>query len=307
MERRNHHRPAGRALLVTLLLAGGQGVSPDLFAPPPAVAHPTPAPCDAAPTVVRRGFPLPSGTGETSGLAASSRYPGWGWMIRDSGHSPSLYAVRFQGERGHAVREFRVAGGRNTDWEDIAYARNADGSGRLYVVESGQTGWDRAIYKIGEPDPARSGRVMRFRRYRYAYPGGRAYNTEAVFFHRGRLVLVTKTAPARLYRFEQRLAPGRVNRPRFVGVLRGAPRVSVARVSPDGRTLVAANHGSFYVYRAGRTDADLDDFVSRGPVWEGSLEPGDNVEAGDFFPAGGCDVVLVAESKNVYRVLSRPE
>ena len=281
------------ALVLTLLLVE------------PRAAVGQPAPCDAAPTVVRRGFPLPSGTGETSGLAASGRYPGWGWMIRDSGHAPSLYAVRFQGAQGHVVREFSVLGARNTDWEDVAYARNQDGTGRLYVVESGQTGWDRVIYKIGEPDPTRSGRVIRVRRYRYAYPRGRSYNTEAAFFHRDRLVLVTKTSPARLYRFEQRLSPDRVNRPRFVGVLRGAPRVSVARVSPDGHTLVAANHGWFYVYRAARPDADLGDFVGRPPAWRGGLEPGDNVEAGDFFPAGGCDVVFVAESKNVYRVLAR--
>lgn len=266
-----------------------------------------PPPCTATPSLVKAGYPLPSGTGETSGLAASARYPGWGWMIRDSGHPPSLYAVRFRGRWGHAVREVRVLGADNTDWEDVAYATNRDGTGRLYVVESGQTGRGRFIYKIPEPDPDGRARVTRSRRYRYAFPGGRRYNTEAAFFYKSRLVLVTKTSPARLYRFEKRLSPRRVNRPRFIGELRGALRVSLTRVSPDGRTLVAANHNRLYVYRAGRDDADLPEFVSRPPVWQGALGAGDNVEAGDFFPAGDCDLVLLAESKRVYRVLTGPD
>jgi hypothetical protein len=32
---------------------------------------------------------------------------------------------------------------------------------------------------------------------------------------------------------------------------------------------------------------------------------GDNVEAGDFFPLGSCDVVMLAESRHVYRPLAR--
>ena len=32
---------------------------------------------------------------------------------------------------------------------------------------------------------------------------------------------------------------------------------------------------------------------------------GDNVEAGDFFPLESCDVIMLAESRHVYRVLAR--
>lgn len=276
-----------------------------LAAPHSAVAQPPP--CHWTGSVIRHGYPLPSGTGEASGLAASSRFPGWGWMIRDSGHPPSLYVVRFRGRQGHVIREVKVIGADNTDWEDIAYARNPDGTGRLYVIESGQSGRDRFIYKVPEPDPDGPLRAIPSRRFRYAYPGNRHYNTEAAFFHQSRLVLVTKTAPARLYRFEERLSPGRVNRPRFIGTLRGSPRVSVARVSPDGRTLVTANHNWLYVYRATSEDADLAHFIARRAVRRERVGVGDNVEAGDFFPAGDCDLVLVAESRNVYRVLSRGE
>jgi hypothetical protein len=223
-------------------------------------------------------------------------------VIRDSGHPPSLYAVRFLADGRSVVREIQVVGAENTDWEDVAYARNQDGTGRLYVVESGQTGRDHYIYKIPEPDPLGPKRSVRFRRYRYTYPRGRHFNTEAAFFHQGRLVLVTKTSPARVYRFEGLLSSRRVNRPRFVGVLRGTRRVSVTRVSPDGQVLVAANHTRLYVYRATVPGAALTQFVARRPDRTVVVAAGDNIEAGDFFPFRRCDLVLVAESKNIYRL-----
>ena len=37
---------------------------------------------------------LPHESGEASGLVTSTRYPGWAWMIRDSSHPASLYALK---------------------------------------------------------------------------------------------------------------------------------------------------------------------------------------------------------------------
>lgn len=269
--------------------------------PGPGARAASPAGCLTSASV-HPGYALPPGAGEASGFVASSRHPGWAWMIRDSGHPASLYAVNLRGARGHLVREVRVPGADNTDWEDITYARDQDGRGRLYVVESGQSGRDRFIYKIPEPDPETAYRVRRFRRYRYAFPGRRQFNVEAAFFHRDRLVLVTKTSPARIYRFDGILHARRVNRPRPIGVLRGSPNVSVARVSGDGSTLVTANHNWLYRYHAGRDDTELRAFAGRGPVARQRIGRGDNIEAGDFFPAGTCHMALLAESKRVYRV-----
>ena len=266
-------------------------------AAPGAGAQTAPPACPAG-----RAGALPPGTGETSGITASSRFPGWGWMIRDSGHPASLYAIRFLPDGRTLLREIRVAGADNTDWEDVVYARNRDGTGRLYIVESGQTGRDHFIYKVPEPDPLGHRSSVGFRRYRYAYPRGRHFNTEAAFFHQGRLVLVTKTSPARVYRFEDRLSERRVNRPRFVGLLRGARTVSVTRVSPDGRVLVAANHNRLYVYRSQTPGADLSQFLARRPDGARSVGNGDNIEAGDFFPFRRCALLLAAESKSIYRL-----
>ena len=78
----------------------------------------------------------------------------------------------------------------------------------------------------------------------------------------------------------------------------------MARVAPDGRTLVVASHNRLYAYGASRPNADLSDFLGRPPAWRTRVAAGDTVEAGDFLPLATSDLVLVAESKNVYRALT---
>jgi hypothetical protein len=236
--------------------------------------------------------------GEVSGLAASKRYPGWGWMIRDSGHPPLLYTLRF--DDGEArTRVVPVPGASNRDWEDINYSVGPDGKGRLWVVESGQSGKARFIYEILEPDPATALTAKLVRRYTYAYPD-RGYNTEASFMFNGDLVLVAKTNPARLYRFDKALSPNGVNKPAFVGVLRSPQKPSVSRLSPDGRFLVTASHQTVHVYRNGGDLGSLKDLIAGPPVIVEKASPGDNVESGDFFPWNSCSLLLLAESHNTY-------
>ena len=84
----------------------------------------------------------------------------------------------------------------------------------------------------------------------------------------GHLILATKTSPTKLYRFATLDGPG-THWPAYVGDLKGEPRISMLRAY--GRV----------TFR------------------------GDNVEAGDFFPLESCDVIMLAESRHVYRVLAR--
>jgi hypothetical protein len=244
---------------------------------------------------------LPAGHGEISGFVASRRHPGVGWMIRDSGHPASLYALRFGRKGGARSREFRVAGADNTDWEDMSYSVGADGRGRLWVVESTQSRRDPFIYEVLEPDPDRGGTARLLRRYRFRYPDRGFENTEASFFYNGDLILVTKTAPARLYRFGG-LSDRWVNRPRFVGELRGADRVSVARASPDHSTLVTSDHDTITVFRGRGRDSALSAFTYEAPARRRMVAPGDNIEAGDYFPSGSCVLLMLSERRNVYRL-----
>jgi hypothetical protein len=215
---------------------------------------------------------LSRGLGEASGLATSWLHPGVGWIIRDSGHPPSIYSLRIR--NGHPiVREIKVLGAENTDWEDISYSRGPDGRGRLWIVESMQSHRDPYIYEVVEPDPDHATTVPLLARHRYQYPGGGFRNTEASIWFEDHLILATKSSPTRLYRFATLDGPG-THWPAYVGELNGEPRISMLRASPD--------HSAY-----GRVTFR-----------------GDNVEAGDFFPLGSCDVVMLAESRHVYRVLA---
>jgi hypothetical protein len=253
-----------------------------------------------APGHSAEGLPsLPSGTGEVSGLAASSAYPGWGWMVRDSGHPASLYAVSLHDDRRLSVREVPVEGAHNRDWEDIVYEARSGGRGRLWILESGQSGGNRYLYEVEEPDPTSAATARLVARYSYRYPDG-DFNTEAALLDQGHLVLVAKTNPSRVYRFRDPLVAEAENRPDFVGVLPDSQYVSVARLAPDGRVLVLADHGKIWVYESPTPGQGVAGLVGKDPARVTRVASGDNVESGDWFPSQGCAFVLMAESSNVY-------
>jgi hypothetical protein len=245
---------------------------------------------------------LSQGLAEASGLATSWLHPGVGWIIRDSGHPPSIYSLRIR--NGHPiVREIKVLGAENTDWEDISYSRGPDGRGRLWIVESTQSHRDPYIYEVVEPDPDHATTVRLLARHRYQYPGGGFRNTEASIWFEDHLILATKSSPTRLYRFATLDGPG-THWPAYVGELNGEPRISMLRASPDHSALIASDHQSMAVYEGRGPGSHLEDFVGKWPAYGRVTFRGDNVEAGDFFPLGSCDVVMLAESRHVYRVLA---
>ena len=249
------------------------------------------------PTKIEASVP-PRLFGELSGLATSKRYPGVAWAIRDSGHEPSIFALRVDATGQPTAREIPVAGADNQDWEDLSYRLGPDGLGRLLVVESGQGGRSPSIYEIAEPDPDVATSAKLLGRYPYAYPDKKA-NTEASFVYQGQLVLATKTFPARLYRFERPFTTGAVNRPTFVGKLTWSKGISVAKASEDGRLLVTATQDTVAVYcQAG--PPTLAGFVDRPQDGLAFAFPLDNVESGDFFAFGEYRLLFVAESKTVY-------
>ena len=243
--------------------------------------------------------PLPHGSGEASGAVASQRFSGVGWFIRDSGNPASLYAFRLDGNGAPRVREVPVTGAVNRDWEDLVYGIGPDGRGRLYIIESGQSGSDQFIYEVAEPDPGAT-RTAPARRYRYDFPDLRYANTESAFMVGRHLALVTKTAPGRIYRFD--LSDGSAGRGKYMGNLVDADRVSVVRLSPDRRTMVAASHTQAFVYEGLSPVTPIRGVVGKKPNRIARIDSDVNVEAGDWFPSGSCQLLLLAENRNTYRL-----
>ena len=257
------------------------------------------------PVRVDADAPFPSGHGEASGAVASKRYPGLGWFIRDSGNPASLYAFSVNAGGTRRIREVAVTGATNRDWEDLTYYVGPDGRGRLLIIESGQGGGEKFIYEVPEPKPGQD-RTEPARRHRYVIPDAGQVNTESAFMVGDRLALVTKTSPGRIYRFDD-LSTAGVNRPKYMGPLVDADRVSVVRLSPDRRTLVAASHTRAIIYEGLPPATPIRGVVGRKPTRITSVDRGANVEAGDWFPFDSCQLLLVAENRNTYQLrLSSP-
>lgn len=138
--------------------------------------------------------------------------------------------------------------------------------------------------------------------YEWAYPDEQA-NSETMFVFDGDLVVVTKTEPSRVYRFDGPLVESVVNIPAYVGTLPEGERLSVAALSVDQRTLAVSSHGKLDVYENRGDPHNLAALISNPVVRH--VMPADNREGGSFFPYGSCDLVLVAESRTVWRLEHR--
>lgn len=95
---------------------------------------------------------LPEGIRESSGLAVSRRDATVFWTHGDGGDEPVLHAISADGSPRGSVR---IAGVKNTDWEDIA-SFTLDGRAWLLVADVGDNRalrTDCVLYVI--PEPAR--------------------------------------------------------------------------------------------------------------------------------------------------------
>jgi hypothetical protein len=206
--------------------------------------------------IAARGMELPSGAGESSGIAPSRRHPGVWWTHNDSGGDSVLFAVD---GAGRDVGRVGVRGARNLDWEDVAVGPCQSGS-CVYVADIGNnTGKKRplSIYRIPEPGRGDTASAPA-ERFDAEFPKGRP-DTEAMFvLPDGGVYLVTKGStgndPVDLYRWPTPLRPG------FTSVLErvrtlvphpGQPGdyVTGASASPNGRWVAVRSYSTLAFYR----------------------------------------------------------
>jgi hypothetical protein len=89
---------------------------------------------------------------EASGLAPSANMTGYLWTIQDSGQPNSLYLLSADGKN---IREYKVPGATNRDWEDLAVGLGPEpGVNYLYIADIGNNNTPVAaqstIYRIPE-------------------------------------------------------------------------------------------------------------------------------------------------------------
>ncbi len=289
-----------RRALVLVSVGLMAGLAPGVPGSPAGRARANTGGCGQEWSAAERIGTLPGGLLEVSGFVSSARYPGVAWMIRDSDSPHSLYSFTI-GAGGPQWTEFTVSGVSNHDWEDVAYTVGADGRGRVWILENGVETGPKEIYEVLEPDPSAGGTITVANTYRVEYPGGNR-NTEAIFSLGGRLVVVAKSNPNRVFRLPWPMSPSRTNRLEDAGRLDVGSFLTMIAVSGDERTVAAVNtQDDVTAFEDPDGRGELSAFVGPDPVFRTNMVKSQR-EAGDFFPYHSCDIVLVSEDASVWRL-----
>jgi hypothetical protein len=284
-----HRARISRRALALAVVALVAGLAPGAPGSPTGPAQAATGGCGRDWSSAQQIGTLPGRLLEVSGFVSSSRYPGVAWMIRDSDSPHSLYSFTL-GADGPRWIEFAVAGVSNHDWEDVAYTVGADGRGRVWILENGVETGPKEIYEVLEPDPGTGGTVEVANTYRVQYPDGNR-NTETLFSLGGRLMVVTKSSPNRVYRLPWPMSPSRTNRLEHAGRLDVDSFLTMAAVSGDERLLATVNTKDDVVaFEDPDGRGDLGAFVGPDPVFRTNMVKSQR-EAGDFFPYDSCDTV----------------
>ena len=293
------------ALLMVLLMTGDESIPESgsaLLARPAAGG----GPCGGSWGPAREIGRLPGQRKEVSGFVASPARPGLAWMVRDSGNPATLYSFELRpGEDTIRSEPFPVRGATNGDWEDVAYTTGPDGRGRLWIMDNvNRHTAPKMFWEVAEPDLDHDEDATVLNRYRWEYPDAPDgnFDTETAFFVGGRLTVVSKTEPSRVYRFDRPLDPAAVNRPTLVATVPAGVKMTLGSTSADERLLVTSStrNQTAWVYANRHDPSDAAGFFESGaPLFSRTLSRSQR-EAGDFFPYDGCDIVLLSEKQNVW-------
>ncbi len=212
------------------------------------------------------GVILDGSIDETSGLATSTLHRDTLWLLQDGGNGPMLHAIS---RRGSRIASVRVAGVRNTDWEDLD-AFVLQGRHWLLIGDTGDNGGLRRtvqLHVVPEPDPLVDGGVVSAAwSIAFRWPDGpRDCEAVAVDVQAGEVLLISKKRkPAQLFSVPLRPARGVVVA-RRIGTLAEAPahsggdasgarrvalgrQVTAADLSPDGLTLAVLTYDRLLLY-----------------------------------------------------------
>jgi hypothetical protein len=259
---------------------------------------PAGAPCSLQWHEAELAGSLPGQRKEVSGFVASAGRKNLAWMVRDSGNPATVYSFVVEPDGKVTSRAFPVPGATNGDWEDVAYTKDDDGAGHLWILDNiNRHTAPKTIWEVAEPasDDDRTARLLA--RYRWRYPEGDGnHDTETLLVMGGHLVVVSKTDPSRAYVFDDPLDADVLSMPRLLGEVPG-PKLVLGSTNGDERLLLTSSTktDSVYVAELGKG------WTATAPVFEQEM-PAAQREAGDFFPHDGCDIVLVDERENIWRL-----
>lgn len=187
---------------------------------------------------------------ESSGLAASLKYPGILWTHNDSGDTNRIFALD---STTCAVKAtITLSGATAVDWEAIGVGKDAAGSPVIYVADVGDNGRSRKNVKLYQiPEPATlTTQTIAAKTYTVTYSNG-AHDCESIMVdqsvNNGRVYLVTKEATGGIYALNAGFQTGTTAVATNVGIaVRGY--LTDASMAPNGKSFIlrSGNVGTLY-------------------------------------------------------------
>ena len=224
---------------------------------------------------------------ESSGIVASRQFEGVYWTLNDSGNPNVLYATK---RNGALIREIKVNGLRNFDWE----ALGIDEKGQIWIGDIGNNSrmrFDLSVSVLKEPNPYTASEVEVIAKYPYKYPE-KNVDAEGLFIADGIPYIVSKEQEqAVLYRFPE-LKVGTKQVLERIGALAEAQLVTGAGISEDGKRLVVCTYRSFWVYH--NTIGNLSEMIQSKPwILQHNFE-------GEAICFEGYSLYLTNEARDIY-------
>ncbi len=241
---------------------------------------------------------------ESSGIAASMCQPDVLWTHNDSGDGAFLYAMD---PRGKHLGTWKVNGGKNDDWEDIATFKDAGGRCFVYVGDTGNNDLGRThlqIYRIPEPTVAETATQSNKRNpiqtdpaevLTFRYPDT-PHDAETLLVHpqTGDIYVLTKRldGPSQVFKLTSGRAVkvGEVNLPAVPnGLLTGGG------ISPAGRRVIVCDLSAGYELDLGSATT-FDEIWKRQPI---PIDLGDRKQGEAVsYSADGGSILATSERKN---------
>jgi hypothetical protein len=296
------------AYLTLHLTAACQNTAVAATAVEPALQVPQPT-LGAPITLQRVGFIDFGPIDESSGLAASRRWPGIYWTHNDSGDCARIFAVTAQGQVvGPEWRQegtyagVQVPNALNHDWEDIACSPD----GTLYIADTGNNANSRrdlGVYILPEPDPRVQAKARSTGFIPFVFPDQKAFppeernfDCEALFYADGTLWVLSKhrsDTRTKLYRFPA-LTPGVSQTLELIDSFEIGGMVTGADCSDDGRKLAVLTYNALWLFESAEPGRWFEGRVSWLPFWNGKICEG------VCFQKGG--LLISNENRELFRV-----
>jgi hypothetical protein len=248
---------------------------------------------------------------ESSGVVYSRCNAGVLWTHNDSGDGPFIYALD---ETGRKLGTWKVAGGNNIDWEDIATLKTAQGECYLYLGDIGDNDRIRdthIIYRVKEPqvtgktDSSRKNPIdtEESQAIKFSYPDGR-HDAETLMVHpqTSDIYVMSKDMekPSAVYRLRANADLSAVNKLEKLtdftvpaipyGLLTGG------EISPDGKRVIICDYFQAYELTLPEGAKSFDDIWKQKPliVNLGKREQGEGVG----YAADGKAIYATSEKLN---------